>query len=180
MPAISAVTNGPALPYRAAVTIFLIRHAHAGNRKSWAGPDEGRPLSEKGTRQAEAIAERFAGEGIDQVVSSPSLRCRQTVEPLARQLGTKVRDDEALAEGSSVKSSLALLRRAIKAGGDVALCSHGDVIPNMMSALQADGLKGDGTVDSAKGGTFVLQTKDGRVASSQYVPPPDVGAGTSD
>ena len=154
------------------MTIYLIRHGHAGSRKAWQGPDEQRPLSDKGVGQASAIAERLGGTEIDQVVSSPALRCVQTVEPLARRLDRKVRIDEALAEGTPVASSLELLHRLIATNGDAALCSHGDVIPEMMSALQEDGIDGDGTVNSAKGGTFVLETGDGRVTSSCYVPPP--------
>ena len=35
------------------MTILLVRHARAGSRKDWDGPDEKRPLSKKGRRQAD-------------------------------------------------------------------------------------------------------------------------------
>jgi broad specificity phosphatase PhoE len=65
--------------------IVLVRHGR---------PDEGHverpqdpPLADDGRRQAEAVADLLAGEGIDRIVSSPLLRARQTAEPLAARLG---------------------------------------------------------------------------------------------
>lgn len=162
------------------VTIYLIRHGHAGSRKAWKGPDEQRPLSAKGLGQAAAIAERFGDAEIDQILSSPSLRCRQTVEPLAHRAGRELRVEPALAEGTPGEVTLALLHGIIAAGGSVALCSHGDVIPELMAELRSDGLEADGHHSSAKGGTFLLETDEGRLTAARYVPPPPVGALTAD
>ena len=38
------------------MSLFLVRHAKAGNRSEWQGDDHIRPLTPKGWRQAEAIA----------------------------------------------------------------------------------------------------------------------------
>lgn len=47
-------------------------------------------LTETGRRQAEAAAERLAGEGIGAIYSSPNGRARETAEAVARRLGLPV------------------------------------------------------------------------------------------
>jgi phosphohistidine phosphatase SixA len=42
------------------VTIFLVRHAHAGKRSEWEGDDAARPLSERGAAQTAAITALLA------------------------------------------------------------------------------------------------------------------------
>ena len=81
--------------------LYLVRHAKAGSRADWVGDDRLRPLTEGGCRQAEALAERLAplvAAADAELVSSPYLRCVQTIEPLATRLGRSVRLDERLAE----------------------------------------------------------------------------------
>ena len=101
---------------------ILLRHASAGDRHNWAGDDRFRPLDEKGRRQAEEIAAAFAGEDIRRVVSSPYVRCVQTVEPLAAGLGLEVELDDRLAEGAGRAAQPLLEEEGIVA------CTHGDVI----------------------------------------------------
>ncbi|MEO6627314.1 MAG: phosphoglycerate mutase family protein, partial [Aquihabitans sp.] len=55
--------------------IHVVRHAHAGSRKNWAGPDEDRPLSPRGLRQAQLVADALRDHPIDTLWSSPYLRC---------------------------------------------------------------------------------------------------------
>jgi 8-oxo-dGTP diphosphatase len=68
------------------VAIYLVRHAKAGNRRDWHGEDDLRPVSPSGQRQADAIADTIADVGVERIVSSPYVRCRQTVDPLAQRL----------------------------------------------------------------------------------------------
>ncbi len=156
------------------VTLYLIRHAQAGHKRDWSGPDHKRPLSIKGVAQAERIAEQFADADITRVISSPSLRCRQTVEPLANHIGAPVVSDDSLAEETPVQRVLDLVRKLVAAEETAALCSHGDVIPELIRALHDDGLNGDGHLASAKAGAFVLDTAAGEITRSRYVPPPEV------
>jgi len=62
--------------------MYLVRHAKAGSRSAWSGPDDLRPLTKTGRRQADALGDLLAERRVTRVVSSPSVRCRQTVEPL--------------------------------------------------------------------------------------------------
>lgn len=104
----------------------LLRHASAGDRDGWAGDDQHRPLDEKGWRQAAKIAEALGTDDVRRVVSSPYVRCVQTVEPLAAALGLEVEVDERLAEGAG-SSAQALLEEE-----GVVACTHGDVIFNLL------------------------------------------------
>ncbi len=124
------------------MTVFLIRHAHAGDRSRWDRDDRLRPLSPKGERQAAHIEARLATEPVVRVLSSPYVRCLQTVQPLARHLGLDLEAHDALAEGADVDDALALLAGLVPAleGGAAALCSHGDVIPELLEVLSAAGI----------------------------------------
>jgi broad specificity phosphatase PhoE len=151
------------------VTLLLIRHGHAGTRKEWHGDDRERPLSPKGRRQARASAEQLAGYGPRRILSSPSRRCVETVEPLAKRLGLTVEEVDELAEGSDGKA-VALIRRL--ADDDAALCTHGDVIPEILVALADEDRVDLGPAPrQAKGSTWVLQTKEGRFVKATYLPP---------
>lgn len=82
------------------IELYLLRHAHAGNPKEWPGDDASRPLSDKGHRQARALAGFLSARrfGVDAVVSSPKLRAVQTAEPVADAIGLDVKVDDRLAE----------------------------------------------------------------------------------
>src|SRR4051794_22189152 len=112
--------------------IYLVRHAKAGSRSDWTGDDALRPLTKPGERQATAIARRLVKRDATTLVSSPYLRCVQTLEPLAHLLSQPVRTDDRLGEGSAFPSVLELC--AELPDGSV-LCSHGDVIPELLDAL---------------------------------------------
>ena len=154
------------------MAVYLIRHGHAGDRKQWTGPDADRPLSKKGRRQAEALVELLAGRGVGRIVSSPFLRCVQTVEPLAARLGLPVETDDALAEGATAEDVEALVRKL--AAEKPALCTHGDVIPTLLDALASDdGLTLPDGYPCAKGSVWVLKEgADHTFSSAHYLPAP--------
>jgi phosphohistidine phosphatase SixA len=80
-------------------TLYLLRHAHAGDPEGWAGDDDLRPLSEKGRRQATRLGETLArwSEAPDLFITSPRLRARETAELAAEPLGAGVVVDQRLA-----------------------------------------------------------------------------------
>lgn len=121
--------------------LYLVRHAHAGSRSTWTGDDRLRPLSKKGRRQATAVAEALADAGITRMISSPSLRCMETLRPLADLSGLVIEDDDRLAEGSPGEDALALADELHQWAEPVAVCSHGDVIPDLLGLLRNDGTK---------------------------------------
>lgn len=122
------------------MTLYLVRHAHAGARSSWDGPDVDRPLSEKGRHQTDALTAHLDGVGLDRVLSSASVRCQQTVAPMARSRGLTVEVLPALAEGAAPEDTDRLIWELASGGVDAVLASHGDVIPAVLDALRRDGV----------------------------------------
>lgn len=152
------------------MTILLVRHAHAGTRGVWGDDDSRRPLSDRGRRQAELLVDQLTAYGVSRVLSSRYDRCVETVAPLADALGTTVEHVDELAEGAALADTRALMH----ALGDetVAMCSHGDVIGNVIGRLRADGVELGPTVDWQKASTWVLEREGGRVVRGRYLPPP--------
>jgi 8-oxo-dGTP diphosphatase len=150
-------------------TVLMVRHAHAGDRGIWSGPDHLRPLSDKGHAQARRLLETLAAWRIDRVLTSPYVRCVQTVQPLADKLGLEPATDDRLAEGAPPQSSASLL---LDSGGDVTVwCTHGDVMADLVMRLRDEGI-----VDETrwqKGSTWVLEVDPtGTVTAARYLEPP--------
>ena len=73
---------------RQTVPLILVRHASAGRKADWPGDDESRPLDEQGAADARALARLLACFApTARVISSPALRCTETVRPFAAGLG---------------------------------------------------------------------------------------------
>jgi broad specificity phosphatase PhoE len=151
-------------------TLLLIRHAHAGDRQSWVGPDPQRPLSRKGWRQARGIVAAVADQEIGLLASSPSLRCVQTVQPLAEARGVSVAEDERLHEGSDPMGAYAWLEQELQ-GRSVAACTHGDLVPAILELAERSGACLPPQVRWAKGSTWVLEHDAGRWIGAGYLRP---------
>lgn len=148
---------------------MLIRHAHAKGRKDWSGPDEQRPLSGKGRRQAQSLAKRLDEFAPQRILSSRYLRCVQTVEPLSSRIGVRVELADELAEGSGA-AALDLVRAV--ANEKVALCTHGDVIPEILVGLaDDDGLDLGPSPRQAKGSVWLLEANCDRFVRARYLAP---------
>ncbi len=108
------------------MTAVLLRHARAGERGEWDGDDRLRPLDERGRRQAEELVELLRPVGIRRIVSSPYVRCVETVEPLAAALDLPLELDARLAEGSGAAAAPLLSEDGVVA------CTHGDVVLDLL------------------------------------------------
>jgi broad specificity phosphatase PhoE/8-oxo-dGTP pyrophosphatase MutT (NUDIX family) len=162
-----------ARPRTEARPIYVIRHAKAGKRERWTGPDELRPLTRAGRRQAEALVGLFAELPLSQLLSSPYVRCVQTLEPLAEARRLPVKTVDALAEGADVGDTFGLVRE-LAGEGNSALCTHGDVIELLVDELARRDvpLVSSAPIELAKGSTLVLDVvPDGHVVEARYVPP---------
>ncbi len=161
-------------------SLYLVRHAVAEERGEWSGPELRRPLNQAGWRQALSLVELLAEAGIEAHYSSPAVRCRDTLLPLAHAHGLPVQDDSRLLEGGppldpeDARRELARLLAVYFADGAqrVAACSHGDILPPL---LQAGGA-GAGS-RSPKGGVWRLDIPDDkeRVTQAVYLGRPDAG-----
>jgi phosphohistidine phosphatase SixA len=103
--------------------VLVIRHASAGDPKEWEGDDRLRPLDPKGFAQAARLVKLLDGYEISCVLSSPALRCVQTVEPFAQERGLEVQVRDELAEERQGTDGAALVQSLV--GRDVAFSVHG-------------------------------------------------------
>ena len=150
--------------------ILLVRHADAGSRSGWEGPDRERPLSAAGRAQARLLAASLQEHAPKRLLSSPYVRCVQTLEPLAAAVGLQVQAVDSLGEGRAYEA-LDLVRSL--AGSGAALCTHGDVIPEVLQALVAeDGLDLGAYPRQAKGSAWILESAGERFISATYLEAP--------
>lgn len=157
------------------MTLLLIRHAEAESRSGWSQLDLLRPLSGRGRRQAFGLVSLLGDRvPIGALVASPSLRCIETLSPLAAVLGLTIEVSSDLAEGSDPTAAVERARIAARrTQAALVLCSHGDVIPAVLEALRAsDGLDLGPTPRCQKGSTWVLEAKRHHFTSATYLPPP--------
>lgn len=167
-----ATTMSPGLgrTHRTAVPMYLVRHAKAGSRSEWRKGDHFRPLSDEGKRQAEGLVSMLDGSPLERLISSPHVRCVQTLQPLAAARGLTVEESEDLAEGAGPARALAFLAEV--SGKPAALCSHGDVIGEVLLHLSAEGLELPSPPPLRKGSTWVLETEGDGFVGARYLPPP--------
>lgn len=128
-----------------------------------------RPLTDEGWRQAGALVATLAGANVDRLVSSPSVRCIQTLDALASVKGLPVETAPVLAEGAGGEGALHLLASI----GPVVACSHGDVIEEVLDLLAARGVPLEGRVDETpKGATWVFDVEGDHIVARRLLPPP--------
>ncbi len=106
------------------MSVILLRHASAGKRSEWDGDDMLRPLDKRGRKQASKLRDELRARGVKRVVSSPYVRCIQTVAPL----GLEIVPDERLAEGAPEHDT----RELLAVLDDAVACTHGDVVENVL------------------------------------------------
>jgi len=149
---------------------YVVRHAKAGDRSDWSGDDRARPLTKSGQRQAEALAGMLEGEAIDRILSSGYLRCVQTVEPLATHLKLSVEPVKELEEGAGGDSVLRLMQKL--RGRNLVLCTHGDVVEELLERLIAQGLLPRARAKMEKGSTWVLEETSAKITAARYLAAP--------
>ncbi len=151
--------------------LYLARHAKAKKRSRWEAADPLRPLTKAGRRQAQGLLTLLQDDRLERIVSSPHLRCRETVAPLANARGLPLEVDERLAEGEDPTKALELVREL--GAGPALLCSHGDVIPLLLCELEERGLELRGELRCEKGSIWLLEGDGGEPLRASYLPPPD-------
>ena len=157
-----------------APTLLLVRHASAGDRSDWDGPDDLRPLDGKGWDQARRLAEVLPLFAPTAVLTAERTRCRQTVEPLAERLGCSVESLPEVGEeefSADPQAGLAAVERFLTPGSGVTVvCSQGGAIPSALMALGVrwEGLTGRLWPPCAKGSVWALGGRPGGLAADYY------------
>jgi phosphohistidine phosphatase SixA len=116
--------------------IYLVREADAGGRFAWPGPDRLRPLTSAGWRQARELTNRLDGARIDRIVSSPWLRCQQTVLPLAEDRDLPIDSEPALGQVASVDRAMRIISETI---GVTLYCTHPELAYAIIERVRGSG-----------------------------------------
>lgn len=151
------------------MTIYLVRHAAAGDRSQWDKADWLRPLSARGRSQARGLLQLLHDARFARIISSPYVRCSETVLPIAGAHGLPIELDDALAEGADEQSTYALVKQCQDDGA--VLCSHGDMIPIILEMVAAQGVDVGPRPRCEKGSVWILEGRGGAVTTATYVRP---------
>jgi phosphohistidine phosphatase SixA/8-oxo-dGTP pyrophosphatase MutT (NUDIX family) len=130
------------------VPLILARHASAGRKADWVGDDFARPLDAAGeadTRVLAGLLACFAPAA--QVISSPALRCTETVRPYAEGFGGTVEAEACLipygrSPDFSSRTEQAgalrdLLSHLVARRRPAVLCLHRENLPEVIAAVCA-------------------------------------------
>lgn len=147
--------------------LVLVRHAHAGRRSAYKGDDRLRPLSKRGTAQAIALVPLLSRYRPKRILSSPYVRCCETVQPTAEALGLPVESIDELSEGHA-EATLRLMRRMV--GEAAVLCTHGDVADEILGALVAS-VDGSSAERLQKGEFWVVQSAGSQLRIADHLRP---------
>jgi 8-oxo-dGTP diphosphatase len=111
--------------------LTIVRHASAGQKRDWTDPDMERPLDELGRRQADALSTLLRRAPVSRIVSSPAVRCLQTMAPLARALGMPVEIGPDLGPDASTRTILVACL-VDPTFDDAVLCTHGELLSPLL------------------------------------------------
>ncbi|MFK3678356.1 NUDIX domain-containing protein [Microbacterium sp. NPDC090218] len=118
--------------------VIVLRHAKAMSRSDWDRSDASRPLTDRGRKQAKSIVGPLRAFGVRKIVTSDAVRCVETVTPLAKALDRKPVQTEKISQdawedgGSDLRS---VVGRRVRSGKPAVLCSHGPVLPGLLSEI---------------------------------------------
>jgi phosphohistidine phosphatase SixA len=142
--------------------IILVRHAEAVPRKGWSDDDDHRPLTRRGLAQADGLLDVLEDYDVEQLLCSPAVRCRATLAPLASKRSLTVKTSRRLCEGRGEDA----LDVVLDAVGDLLVCTHRDVIEDILTGLRRLGWPIPNQPHREKGSTWFLSRE-----SCAYFPP---------
>jgi 8-oxo-(d)GTP phosphatase len=160
-------------------TVLIVRHGSAGRKSRYKGDDRKRPLDKRGRAQAESLVGQLLAFGATTVYAAPRVRCQQTVEPLAEELGVAITDEPTLTEEAFADDKRAARHRVLdiaKLGANdqatPAICTQGKVIPELIAWwCERDGVRPDKS-RNRKGSTWVLSLSNGKLVAADHIGSP--------
>lgn len=156
-------------------TILVVRHGTAGSKANFKGDDAKRPLDKNGRAQAEALVGVLLAFGASSVYAADRVRCHQTVEPLAQELGVDITNETHLTEeayADDTKRARARLLKVAATQGTPVICSQGKVIPGLIQWwCDRDGVKPDKS-RNRKGSVWVMSLVGGRLVAADHISSP--------
>lgn len=146
-------------------SLIVLRHAKARPRKTWRGHDRQRPLLSQGATESLRVAPMLAAYDPGRVVTSPALRCVQTVAPYVARAERDVEVRAELSEEGGSETVADVVADLLTSGERAVLCTHRPVLPEVFEALGID------EVRLEPGEFVVVHHRRGRVlATEQHRP----------
>jgi 8-oxo-dGTP diphosphatase len=153
-------------------SVLIVRHGTAGSKSRFSGDDKLRPLDKKGRAQAEALVAQLSAFGPTDVYAADRLRCHQTVEPLAEELGVTINNEPSLTEEAYADNPKRGRRHVLhiaESHRTPVICTQGKVIPDLIAWwCDRDGVRPDKS-RNRKGSTWVLSLVDGRLIAADHI-----------
>jgi 8-oxo-dGTP diphosphatase len=153
-------------------SILIVRHGTAGSRSRYKGDDRERPLDKHGRAQAESLVGQLLAFGANVIYAADRLRCHQTLEPLAEELGTSINNEPLLTEEAYAENRKAGRHRILEiaeADGTPVICTQGKVIPDLIAWwCERDGVRPDKS-RNRKGSTWVMSLAGGRLVAADHI-----------
>jgi 8-oxo-(d)GTP phosphatase len=125
------------------VPLILLRHAKAVSKSGWEGADADRPLDDAGRADAQALAEVLAcfAPRDALLISSPAVRCTETLRPFGLRFIGEVRTEDSLyihnPAGTDPAALRSLVAGAVAAGQPAVICAHRENLPALQEAALA-------------------------------------------
>jgi 8-oxo-(d)GTP phosphatase len=156
-------------------TVLIVRHGTAGSKSRYRGDDRKRPLDKHGRAQAESLVGQLLAFGATELYAAARVRCHQTLEPLAEELGVTIHDEPTMTEEAYSDNRKAARHRILQiaaAGGAPVICTQGKVIPDLIAWwCERDGVRPDRS-RNRKGSTWVMSLADGRLVAADHIGSP--------
>ena len=174
-------------------TVLVVRHGTAGSKSRFKGDDAKRPLDKKGRAQAEALVGPLLAFGASDVYAADRVRCHQTVEPLAEELGVVIGNEPTLTEEAYAENAKRGRRRVLQIAGlrdnpgrdrgttrsrgtiqsnpsyVPVICTQGKVIPDLIDWwCERDSVRPDNS-RNCKGSIWVISLSDGRLVAADHI-----------
>src|SRR5581483_9137456 len=110
--------------------------------------------------------------GADKLFAADRVRCHQTLEPLAEELGATIGNEPDLTEEAYSDNRKTARHRILEiaaAGGTPVICSQGKVIPDLIAWwCERDGVRPDKS-RNRKGSTWVMSLSDGHLIAADHI-----------
>ena len=153
--------------------MLVVRHGRAGDPDDWSAEDDLRPLDPTGRRQAHALARVLPIFGVSRVLSARPVRCVDTVAPLATNIGVDVELEPTVGEqeyAAHPDTGLRRIRALADDGATAAVCSQGEVIPDLVARLARENGVPMPEPRSKKGSAWALFFTNRRLTAADYYP----------
>jgi 8-oxo-dGTP pyrophosphatase MutT (NUDIX family) len=156
-------------------TVLIVRHGTAGSKSRYKGDDPMRPLDKRGRAQAESLVGQLLAFGANMLYAADRVRCHQTLEPTAEELGAPIHNEPLLTEEAYAEDRKAARRRVLEiaaTGGTPVICTQGRVIPDLIAWwCERDGVRPDKS-RNRKGSTWVMSSSQGHLVAADHIGSP--------